>query len=137
MPEFSKTSLSRLDTCHKDLQLIMSEVVRLFDCSILEGHRGQDQQTLMFQKGFSKLEWPESKHNTVPSMAVDVAPYPILWEDDGRHYFFAGWVFCVAARLLEEGRVTHKVRFGGDWDSDTYTEDQSFNDLVHFELVPL
>ena len=135
MPEFSKISLERLDTCHQDLQLIFSEVVRLFDCSILEGHRGHDRQTMLFQKGNSQVEWPDSKHNAMPSMAADVTPYPIVWEDDGRFYFFAGWVFCVAAKLLEEGKITHKLRYGGDWDADTYTDDQDFNDLVHFELV--
>ena len=135
MPEFSKTSLNRLNTCHVDLQIIASEVVRLVDCSVLEGHRSHDRQTLLFQKGASKVEWPNSKHNPMPSMAVDLAPYPIVWDDEGRFYFFAGYVFCVAARLLEEGAISHRLRYGGDWDSDTYTEDQTFMDLVHFELV--
>jgi peptidoglycan L-alanyl-D-glutamate endopeptidase CwlK len=135
MPEFSQTSLNRLDSCHEDLQIIMSEVIRLFDCSILEGHRDHDRQELLFQKGYSQVQWPDSKHNTMPSMAVDVAPYPILWDDEGRFAFFAGWVFCVAARLFEEEKISHQLRWGGDWDQDTYTEDQDFNDLVHFELV--
>jgi peptidoglycan L-alanyl-D-glutamate endopeptidase CwlK len=137
MPEFSKTSLNRLDTCHSDLQLIFSEVVRLMDCSVLEGHRDEDRQTMLFQTLFSKVEWPNGKHNTTPSMAVDVAPYPILWEDEGRFAFFAGWVFCVAANLFENGKITHALRWGGDWDGDTRTEDQDFNDLIHFELVPV
>jgi peptidoglycan L-alanyl-D-glutamate endopeptidase CwlK len=135
MPEFSQTSLNRLDSCHEDLQIIMSEVTTLFDCSILEGHRDHDRQELLFQKGYSQVQWPDSKHNTMPSMAVDVAPYPILWDDEGRFAFFAGWVFCVAARLFEEEKISHQLRWGGDWDQDTYTEDQDFNDLVHFELV--
>ena len=41
----------------------------------------------------------------------------------------------VAAKLLEEGKITHKLRFGGDWDADTYTDDQNWDDLVHFELA--
>jgi peptidoglycan L-alanyl-D-glutamate endopeptidase CwlK len=135
MPEFSNSSLNRLDTCHEDLQLIMSEVVRLIDCSVLEGHRDKDRQDMLFQKLFSKVRYPNSKHNTTPSMAVDVAPYPIVWEDDGRFAFFAGWVFCVAANLFELGEITHTLRWGGDWDGDTRTDDQDFNDLIHFELV--
>ena len=137
MPEFSKISLERLNTCHNDLQLIFSEVVRLFDCSILEGHRSKDRQTMVFQKGLSKVEWPNSRHNSIPSMAADVAPYPIIWDDEGRFYMFAGYVVCVAMRLLETGAITHKLRYGGDWDSDTRTEDQRFDDLCHFELIPL
>jgi peptidoglycan L-alanyl-D-glutamate endopeptidase CwlK len=50
---------------------------------------------------------------------------------------FAGWVMCVAMRLFEKGKITHKLRWGGDWSMDWYTEDQSFFDGVHFELVPL
>ena len=136
MPEFSKVSCDRLDTCHEDLQLIFSEVVRLFDCSILEGHRGHDRQQLMFQKRLSQVEWPDSKHNPMPSMAVDVAPYPIDWEDEGRFYMFAGWVMCVAMRLFEKEEITHMLRWGGDWNRNWYTTDQSFFDGVHFELVP-
>jgi peptidoglycan L-alanyl-D-glutamate endopeptidase CwlK len=137
MPEFSKVSLDRLDTCHHDLQLIACEVVRLFDCSVLEGHRGHDRQTLLFQKGLSRVEWPDSEHNSMPSMAMDLAPYPISWDDEGRFYFFAGYVSCVAVRLMEEGKITHRVRWGGDWDSDRHMDDQDFNDLCHFELIPM
>jgi peptidoglycan L-alanyl-D-glutamate endopeptidase CwlK len=136
MPEFSRTSLARLDTCHDDLQLIFAETVRLFDCSILEGHRDEDKQTMVFQKGLSKVEWPDGKHNTTPSMAADVAPYPIDWSDDFRFYFFAGYVSCVALRLKEQGKITHQVRWGGDWGMDGHMNDQTFDDLCHFELVP-
>ena len=90
----------------------------------------------MFQKRLSQVEWPDSKHNPMPSMAVDVAPYPIDWEDEGRFYMFAGWVMCVAMRLFEEGQITHTLRWGGDWNRNWYTTDQSFFDGVHFELVP-
>jgi len=92
---------------------------------------------MLFQKGLSKVEWPNGKHNTTPSMAADIAPYPIDWEDSGRFYFFAGYVSCVAVKLFAEGKITHRVRWGGDWDSDRHMDDQSFDDLVHFELVPM
>jgi peptidoglycan L-alanyl-D-glutamate endopeptidase CwlK len=137
MPEFSRVSLARLDTCHHDLQLIASEVVRLFDCSVLEGHRDEDRQTMLFQKGLSQVEWPDGKHNPTPSMAMDIAPYPINWDDEGRFYFFAGYLSCVAASLLEAGKITHLVRWGGDWDRDRHMDDQDFNDLCHFELISL
>jgi len=29
------------------------------------------------------------------------------------------------------------IRWGGDWNMDTYVKDQRFNDLPHFELVKL
>ncbi len=39
MPEFSNTSKARLATCHPDIQEVMNEVIKYFDCTILEGYR--------------------------------------------------------------------------------------------------
>ncbi len=40
----------------------------------------------------SKIRWPDGKHNTVPSSAVDVTPYPVVWDDRERQFLFAGYV---------------------------------------------
>lgn len=135
MPRFGQESFTKLSTCHLDLQTIFYEVIKTFDCKVLEGHRTQDDQDAAFERGASKLKWPDGKHNHLPSMAIDVAPYPIDWKNIKRFYWFAGFVMGIACRLKEEGKITHSLRFGGDWDSDKDITDQSFNDLVHFELV--
>jgi peptidoglycan L-alanyl-D-glutamate endopeptidase CwlK len=44
-------------------------------------------------------------------------------------------VLGVAERLYNEGRISHRLRWGGDWDMDTKVSDNDFDDLVHFELV--
>jgi len=44
-------------------------------------------------------------------------------------------MFATAERLYNEGKITHKLRWGGDWDSDKVFDDQNFDDLPHFELV--
>lgn len=75
MAKFGTTSMTRLYSCHQDLQIIFSEVVKERDCSILCGHRPEDEQRAAFSAGLSKLQFPDSKHNKVPSMAVDAAPY--------------------------------------------------------------
>ena len=62
-------------------------------------------------------------------MAVDVAPYPIAWDDRERQTLFAGYVLATAKALGVE------LRWGGDWDGDTEVRDNQFDDLVHFELV--
>jgi len=62
-------------------------------------------------------------------MAVDVAPYPIDWDDLGGFYMFAGYVLRVAETM------GIKIRYGGDWDGDRKTTDQRFKDLPHFELL--
>lgn len=135
MPMFSQESLSKLSTCHLDLQTIFFEVVRNFDCTVLQGVRNKAEQEQYFKEGKSKLQWPNGKHNQFPSIAVDVAPYPINWNDTKRFYLFAGIVIGIAVRLRDEGKIKYTVRWGGDWDGDTLIDDQKFNDLVHFELV--
>lgn len=135
MPKFSQASFSKLSTCHPDLQALFYEVIKYFDCTIIEGYRNQEDQERAFLAGNTKLHWPHGNHNRQPSMAVDAAPYPIDWKNDKRMYWFAGYVMGIAQKLKDEGKMTHAVRFGGDWDSDKDIDDQRFRDLVHFELV--
>ena len=136
MPAFGQSSRDHLATTHKDLQAIFNEVIKVYDCSVYCGHRGKEAQDEAFVANLSKTPWPTSRHNTTPSMAADVAPWPIDWKDTERFYFFAGYVLATADQLLAEGIINHKVRWGGDWDSDKDIRDQRFNDLPHFELIP-
>jgi len=128
MAKFGKTSKKRLETCDERLQSLFNEVVKVFDCSILVGHRGEEDQNKAYKEGNSQVKWPKGKHNKKPSSAVDVAPYPIDWEDRERFSYFAGFVKGVAYRL------NIPLRWGGDWDGDTELSDNNFDDLVHFEL---
>lgn len=129
MPKFGKTSQERLLTTDRLLQLLFTEVVKHWDCSVISGHRGEEEQMAAYNKGTSKVKYPNSKHNQRPSKAVDVAPYPIDWEDTARFYMFVGFVRGVAYKLGIE------VRCGADWDGDTQVKDQNFHDLAHFELL--
>ena len=128
MPRFSKRSKNRLNTCHSKLQELFNEVVKHFDCTIIEGHRGQKKQDEAYNKGNSKIKFPYGKHNASPSVAVDVAPYPIDWNDRDRFHYFAGYVLGTAKQM------GLKIRWGGDWDMDTKVKDNKFDDLVHFEI---
>lgn len=128
MFRFGKRSEKNLETCHEDLQKVFREVIRYVDCAIICGHRGKEEQEQAFLEGRSKLRFPESKHNQLPSRAVDVLPYPVDWEDDRRFYYFAGFVMATAQSLGIE------LRYGGDWDGDYNLKDQNFFDLPHFEL---
>lgn len=135
MPKFSQDSFSKLSTCHPDLQVLFYEVIKYFDCTIIEGYRNQEGQERAFETGHTKLHWPHGKHNKQPSMAVDVSPYPLDFKNIKRLYWFAGYVMGLAQKLKDEGKMTHSVRFGGDWDCDKEIDDQTFFDLVHFELL--
>lgn len=129
MPKFGKKSEERLATCHVDLQRLFNEVIKHYDCTVTCGHRGKDEQDEAVRTGVSKLAWPNSKHNSLPSKAIDVVPFPIDWDDMTRFYHFGGFVLAVAKQL------GIKIRWGGDWNGDLKFRDEKFKDLPHFELV--
>lgn len=135
MPMFSQESMSKLSTCHPELQSLFYEVIKYFDLTVLEGHRNQVDQDKAYADGNSKLKWPHGKHNTNPSNAVDVAPYPVNFNDTQRYHYFAGVVMGIAKMLLANGKMTYGIKWGGDWDNDTQVKDENFRDLGHFELM--
>jgi len=129
MPKFSDQSLDKLATCNGDLMTLFKEVIKYTDCTILCGFRNHEDQEQAFKEGRSKVHFPNSMHNRYPSRAVDVAPYPIDWNDRERFYMFVGRVRGIADML------GIKIRCGADWDGDMNWKDQNFHDLPHFELV--
>ena len=128
MPKFGSTSRRRLSTCHEDLREIFEEVVRIFDCSVLCGHRGEEAQNEAYEKGNSQVKYPNGRHNANPSNAVDVTPWPVDWEDKDRMNYFAGIVKGIAHMK------GIPIRWGGDWNDNTDLQDNNFDDLPHFEL---
>ncbi len=128
MPSFGTESRKRLDTCHVDLIQVCELVIPNYDFTVLEGFRSNARQDDLFRQGKSKLQAGGSKHNNDPSLAVDIAPYPIDWDSRTRFYLLAGFMFQAASQL------DIKLRWGGDWDGDWIHSDQSFHDLPHFEL---
>lgn len=148
MPSFSATSRRRLSTTTYGMQEIFRRLIPWYDCSVLEGHRTKTRQNKLFNSKHSKVQWPNSKHNTNPSTAVDAGPYlpgkkvpwpktPSDWnnsvernayiKDLAQFYHFAGAVEATAYMLGTP------IRWGGDWDRDHDLSDQTFDDLVHFE----
>ena len=123
MYSLSKTSKKHYDTLDPRWQLIIDEVLKVYDVSIIQGHRNKIGQDTAYANGFSKLKWPLSKHNTLPSKAVDIAPWNngIDWDDVNEFYFLAGIVMAIAERHFI------KIRWGGRW--------VLLKDYVHFEIV--
>lgn len=132
MPKFGQTSIKNLSTCHEDLIELFNEVILHWDCSVIEGYRDEAGQNRAFREGNSKVKYPNGKHNRIPSNAVDVVPYilgkGVVWESR-ECLAFGGFVMGVASQL------GLRIRWGGDWDGDRDVNDQSFNDLVHFEVI--
>ncbi len=125
---FGRRSAAALSTCDPRLRRLFRAVIREVDCSVLCGHRTQEDQDAAVEAGNSRAPWPTSKHNAAPSLAADVVPYPIDWQDTERMRLFGEFVRGVALGL------DIPIRWGGDWDGDHDLADQRFDDLPHFEL---
>lgn len=129
MYKYSEKSKERLKSVHPYLQLICNKLIEIYDCTIIEGYRNEEKQNNYFNGGKSKFKFPDSKHNRSPfSLAVDVSPFPIDWNNRERFVYMAGLIKGIASIYNLD------IRWGGDWDSDNDLKDQNFNDLPHFEL---
>lgn len=124
MPVFSKRSLDNLATCHPDIQKILQDAIRTaspdLDFVVICGHRGKADQDAACAKGASKTPWPKSRHNSLPSEAADVIPYPVDWNDAARFRKLAAHVKATADRLGIQ------IEWGGDW--------RGFVDMPHYQL---
>jgi peptidoglycan L-alanyl-D-glutamate endopeptidase CwlK len=137
MPVFSQTSKDKLSLAHRDLQTLFNEVIKWYDCTIADSYRTKAAQHQFLLEGKSKVDYP-TVHNTKPSNAVDVYPYEVDHIDWGQlqSAYFAGWIMGIAVRLFEEGKITHRIRCGIDWDKDNDIDDNAFWDAGHFEIIP-
>jgi len=127
--KYGSKSRAVLETCCPEIQDIMQEVIKIIDCSPLEGYRDEAKQTNAFNEKRSKVQFPNSKHNTNPSLALDVVPYPIDWNNIPRFAQLGGIIKGVA---LMKG---YKIRCGFDWDMDGEITDNKFMDWPHFEYL--
>jgi hypothetical protein len=129
MPSFSKRSRSRLETCDERLQELLSEAIKQVDFSVLCGFRNEADQEAAYVEGASTKQWPDSKHNRSPSPAVDVAPYPVDWNDPARFARLFGYI----ERIAHEKGI--KIRWGADWNQNWRTKDERLVDMPHIEIV--
>ncbi|MEG1651987.1 MAG: M15 family metallopeptidase [Hafnia sp.] len=122
-----KSSQEKLASVDKRLQSVVVKAFEVmpFDVMVLEGIRTKERQKELVAKGASKTM--NSKHLT--GRAIDLAPYPIDWNDKARFNKMAGVVLAAAKEL------GINVRWGGDWDQDGDWKDERFYDGPHFELM--
>jgi len=112
-------------------------VVKVMDCTILEGRRTDARQGQLWAQGRTEPGQivtycdgiiKKSNHQAKSdgwSWAADVAPWPIDWEDEPRFYRFAGFVEATALRL------GIKVKWGGDFKRGG----KPWPDTPHWELI--
>ena len=141
---YGKKSTDKLLTCHPLWHVIMDEALLLspYDITIVWGWRGEEVQNAFFESGASHKRWPDSTHNKTESTdfadelemsdAIDFAPWvdgKIPWKETHMFAVIAGVIMAVAKRRGV------KVRWGGDWDSDGSTRDQTLMDFGHIEII--
>lgn len=150
---FGASSKERLAECTVEIQTVLNLAIEVTDFSVVCGHRNQVDQNVAYERGFSRLVWPNSDHNAFPSPAVDVVPwsdkYGALWGGDEQLYKIARdkgttrleakrWVWQRYAFLFGVISGIAKVRcpdvrlvWGNDWDGDQDYLDQSLVDMPH------
>lgn len=129
--KLGQRSIDRLNTVHPDLQKVIYKAFESmpFDVTVLEGVRSVEQQKANVAKGVSQTM--NSKHLKQAdgySHAVDIAPYPVDWNNKSRFNQQAEIVMNAAKEL------GIKVRWGGDWNRNGDWRDEKFYDGPHFEL---
>tara|TARA_R100000084_G_scaffold104675_1_gene61492 strand:- start:34 stop:468 length:435 start_codon:yes stop_codon:yes gene_type:complete len=142
VPKLGKRSMKRLEGVDPRLVSVLQKVVKYYDITVIEGLRTQERQNELLKVGKSKTKF--GKH--VLGKAVDIAPYnfqtkKIDWENRDDWHYLGGFVLGVAAMMGVN------LRWGGDWSSPSLdkkvmmgkevrtTSDNSFDDLLHYEIV--
>ena len=133
---FGAQSERRLQLLHPDVVIVLRRALILspYDFTIIHTWRGEELQNALFESGASKARWPHSDHNTVDeagnplSDAVDFGPWisgAVPWDETHIFAAVAGVIMAVAAE--------HQMPFewGGDWDGDGSTKDQTLLDWGH------
>ena len=137
--KLSISSIQRLDTCEKDLQVLMFEAIKTspYDFGISWGHRSPVKQNELYQQGrttegkivtYVDGYEKKSKHNYLPALAVDIKCYvngqitwqPTVFIEIGLH------IMEVAEDLFEKGLIKNRISWGGHW--------HKFKDYPHFQI---
>ena len=144
MGAFSKTSEDNLKTCDSDIQTLFNYIIKYMDCSVIFGNRTPEKQFELFKQGriLKNGIWEvenkskivtykdgfieKSKHNYIPSKAVDVVPYPSLYSDEKKLIEFGGFVMGVATMLKAYNAIDKDITWGGNW---------KWKDYAHYQVI--
>lgn len=133
MAKLGKDSLAVYATLAPGLRTIVDDLLPVLtalglDLKLIQGHRTHEQQAAL-PATVTQVKPGHSKHEAWPSLAVDMAIYPVRWKDEVMFGVLNGLVQSIAVRRGV------KVRWGGDWDGDGDTLEHTLRDLDHWELV--
>jgi peptidoglycan L-alanyl-D-glutamate endopeptidase CwlK len=122
MKELSEIEKQRLNTCCDELKSLILAVSKISNIQVICGHRGKEEQEIAVISGYSKLHYPKSKHNTDPSLAVDIAPHPIDWKDIDAFILLSE----IVKQEADRQEIDNILVWGGDW--------RKFKDYPHWEI---
>lgn len=137
MYKFSKTSLTRMKGVHPDLLRCAILALQKSQVDFLVGRDGgirtpERQKELLSEGSTETLNSKHLPQDDGLSHAIDLWVWfkgRVPWEDKDL------WTQLASAMLDAAKELGITIRWGGDWDMDGDTTDQSFNDWPHFELV--
>ncbi len=137
-----KKSLLKLEGVHPDMRRVVACAANLAepheDLTVLEGDRTPARQKELYAQGRTKpgnkVTWTLNSNHFINKKtgfghAVDLAPYPIDWNNIARFDKLSKLMF----RAAEIEGVT--IRWGADWDRDGNPRERGESDSPHFELV--
>ena len=126
--KLGQRSIARLKGVNPSLVAVFKRACETmpFDVTVLEGLRSYERQQELLKQGATKVS--VSRH--MSGNALDIAPYPIDWNDLERFQIVAEHIFKAAEEL---GIV---IRWSGTWER-SFTKPvkwAKFLDAPHFEL---
>lgn len=145
--EWDARSLGVLDTLNRDLRIVLDDARRfsMVPFQLVEGARSIERQQELFSTGKSKVNpaafadnlpglYAAARHVVGPGKPLSDA-VDVIVNVRGKEYDTAQLAY-VAGVLQAIALVrSMAIRWGGNWDGDAeIITDQSFDDLVHFEL---
>jgi len=134
---FTQNDNLKLSSCHPTLVKLMEYAIKDFKFIIICGYRNKQDQNAAYNAKKSKVIYPNSKHNSQPSLAVDIAPvklnkdytYWIDWKDID--------LFIELYNHIKEcsNELGIKIRWGGDFNMDGDITTTDAWDKSHYELI--
>lgn len=125
MPTLSAASRKRLAGAHPLLRQLFEACAvdpKCPDFQILDSQRGRAAQEKAFKEGHSRAHFGDSAHNWSPSVALDVTPFPLDWNDFDSFRVLGKFVMAKAEAMKIP------IEWGAMW--------PKLKDFPHYELRP-
>jgi peptidoglycan L-alanyl-D-glutamate endopeptidase CwlK len=139
MYQLGKKSKDILKGVHPNLVRVIERAIQLSsqDFTVLEGIRTPQRQAELYAQGRTKpgpvVTWTLKSRHFVQAdgfgHAVDLAPWPIDWNDTKKFDTIAEAMFKASKELGTP------IRWGADWDEDGRPRERGETDSPHFELA--